>query len=312
MPARSKNSLIKNPSTSAALIAFVLMFASAFYAYSNRYYLRFIPVPLEYAGMLNKGNWLLPSSQAASPNGTLELPESNIQTEQGLRAALNYLQEMSPLDPINGMPNYTDITFDKWVREVTTKPFFCTDATQLFILTAWKQGLSAREWHLLPEGWPSGQGHSVAEFFNPAVGEWQLVDAQHGAIVRGPNGKPTNMLTVLQAFAENRATDIEVDYGPYRNAMLNGARGASSEAYFFEHGLLRTAVLQLRQATWLATTPRQFGLSGHFVIGYPVIVDGWTHDSRVWTSKLAVLLMAVFGSVGLISSVRTFRRLYSG
>lgn len=269
--------------------ALVLAIASSVYTYQNRYFLRFVPLPLAAADIVNRGNWLLPSHQPAAARGTVDLGGHDMLTEGGLRSLLNSIQQISPVEPASSPPDYADITFDKWLAEIASKPFFCTDATQLFILAAWKQGLAAREWQLLPPGWPPGIGHSVAEFFNPRTETWQLVDAQHAAIIRGADGQITNMTSLLRAFAEQRHADITVDYGPYREAMLNGARGASSEHYFFKSGLLATPVLQLGQPTWFASVRRKFGLSGHFVIGYPIIVHGWTHDDRVWLSKISAL-----------------------
>jgi hypothetical protein len=265
-------SLRRRYSNALILIAFSVTLACAAYTFENRYYLRFIPLPLELADVVNEGNWLLPSSQAAAPNGALAIPKNDLTTEAGLRKALNFIQELSPTEDVSGMPNYDGITFDKWVNEIKTKPFFCTDATQLFILTAWQQGFAAREWHLLPPHWPPGQGHSVAEFYNPDIARWQLVDAQHAAIVRGPNNEITDMVSVLRAFREGREADIEIDYGPYRDAMLGGLRGGSVETYLFKSALLRTPVLQLRPATWFASVSKKFGLSGHLVIGYPIVV----------------------------------------
>ncbi len=210
----------------------VAALASAVYTLQNRYVLRFIPLPLAWAETVNHDGWLLPSRQPASPMGRLDLPKNDITTEQGLRQALNRIQAISPTRTTTGMPSYAGITFSKWVKEITTKPFFCTDATQVFILTALSQGLSAREWHLLPPHWPPGQGHSVAEFYNPAVGRWQLVDAQHAAIIRGENGEITDMVSVLKAYRAGKLARIGIDYGPFREAMLNGMRGPSVGMYF--------------------------------------------------------------------------------
>lgn len=300
--------LRRHSSNGLILVAFSLALASAYYTFENRYFLRFIPLPLELADIANEGNWLLPSSQTATPMGTLELPKNDLATEAGLRKALNLIQELSPTENVSGMPNYEAITFDKWVDEITTKPFFCTDATQLFILTAWQQGFAAREWHLLPPQWPPGQGHSVAEFYNPEVGRWQLVDAQHAAIIRGPNNEITDMVSVLRAYHEGLESQIEIDYGPYRKAMLDGVRGPSVETYFFKSELLRTPVLQLRQATWLASVPKNFGLSGHFVIAYPIVADGWTHDHRVWLSKATAIMAIIFLAITFSAILVRFKR----
>ena len=284
-------------------VAFSLAIGNFFYAYQQQYFLRFIPLPIGLSDIVNRGNWLLPSHQDAVPMGNLELPNNDLTTEIGLRKALNFIQEFSPTNNVSGLPTYEAITFDKWVKEIQTKPFFCTDATQLFILTAWKQGLVAREWHLLPPHWPPGQGHSVAEFYNPKIDRWQLVDAQHAAIIRKPDNKIIDMVGLLNAFIDGQVTDIRVDYGPYKKSMLNGLRGPSVETYLFENKLLHTPVLQLRQATWLASVSKKLGLSGHFVIGYPIIVKRWTHDDRVMLSKLALIIAIFLLLISIVASL---------
>lgn len=55
-------------------------------------------------------------------------------------------------------------------------PFFCTDASMLFMLIVWRQGLMARERQLLAPGWAPGQGHSVVEFYDPRGYLWVLGD----------------------------------------------------------------------------------------------------------------------------------------
>ncbi len=287
-----------------ALAAIFLMIVLAVYTFQNRYYLRFVPVPLALADVLNTGNALLPTHQPATPQGTIEFPPHDLRTEAGLRGMLNHIQEMSPVDRASGIPNYAGITFDKWVNEITTKPFFCTDATNLFLIAAWGQGLRAREWQLLPAGWPQGFGHSVAEVFNPETERWELVDPQHAAIVRTSDGGIADMLTVLRAKADGRNADIAIDYGPYEAAILSGVRGGTTGGYFFETDLLLTPVLQLRQATWLWSVARAYGISGHLVIGYPLVVDGWTHDHRTWITKIAVLLMGLCGLAAPVLWVR--------
>ena len=74
------------------LIALSLALASAVYTFKNRYYLRFIPLPLSLADTVNEGTWLLPSSQAVTPMGSLKFPANDLTTEQGLRKTLNYIQ----------------------------------------------------------------------------------------------------------------------------------------------------------------------------------------------------------------------------
>ena len=117
------------------LAALAISVACAAYTYKHRYYLRFIPIPLNFADVVNKGSWLLPAHEAATPKGSLNFGNYDLRTEKGLRQTLNAIQDMSPNENVNGMPSYENITFEKWVKEITTKPFFCTDATQLSCAT---------------------------------------------------------------------------------------------------------------------------------------------------------------------------------
>ncbi|MEK9753198.1 MAG: hypothetical protein VW338_08320, partial [Rhodospirillaceae bacterium] len=128
------------------------------------------------------------------------------------------------------------------------------------------------------------------------------------AIIRGPNNEITDMVSVLRAYHEGLESQIEIDYGPYRKAMLDGVRGPSVETYFFKSELLRTPVLQLRQATWLASVPKNFGLSGHFVIAYPIVADGWTHDHRVWLSKATAIMAIIFLAITFSAILVRFKR----
>lgn len=284
------------------LVICLIMVGLLYHLWAKRYYLRFIPIPLSAIEIIDKESWLLPASQEAAPLGQLWFETDDLTTETGLQKTLASIQGVSPFAAANGVPSYVDIDFDRWVQEIRTKPFFCTDATQLFILAAWSQGLKAREWHLVPPGWPSGQGHSVVEFFNPKRDRWQLVDAQHAAVFRDNTGQLLGMSDVLRHYFDQGKDGIAVDYGDFDQLIRSGARGPTSEQYFFESGLLNTPILQLRQSTWFAKTPRKWLLSGHFVIGYPIITGEWTHDNQVLLTKASAVGFLVLGLV-LVAAV---------
>ncbi len=269
-----------------ALLLTVLL-ALAAHVWHARYFLRFVPLPVTNVELVNGSSRWLPASEAYRPLGALFFPAGDLTTEEGLRRTLNEIQAASPTVPVaSTSPAYPPTEFGAWASWVGRTPFYCTDATQMFLLAASEQGLAAREWQLLLPGWVLGQGHSLAEFYNPARQRWQVVDPQHAAILRDSAGEPASMAYVLARFAENRNGAISVDYGPFQEAMRKGARGPSVEYYLFDMGLLATAVLQLRQPTWFAEVRGP----AHAVIGYPIIVSGWTHDHRVWTTKVAAVL----------------------
>lgn len=281
------------------LLAAVLTLAMV-YVWQNRYFLRFVPLPVTLVEWVDGTSWL-PGFQPYQPRGAAFFASGDLTADEGLRKTLDEIQRTSPTESATGSLPPTD--FAGWAAWVRRSPFYCTDATQMFLLAASEQGLPAREWQLLLPGWIPGQGHSLAEFYNPRRQRWQVVDPQHGAILRDSRGEPASMAYVLRRFHDGRTAEIAVDYGPFEAAMRAGARGATVEEYLFGMALLSTSVLQLRQPTWFA---RVEGI-GHPVIGYPVIVSGWTHDHRVWASKAAAMI-ALGAIVGLLVVVWRRRR----
>jgi len=296
------------PRAKIIVVAVIIAAICAVYTFKHRYFLRFVPIPLSAFEIINKDSKLFPAYLPSKINGRIDFPNDDLRTEEGLRKVLNAIQLMSPFASVDGVKKVDHGTFEKWAKQLTKKPFYCTGATQLFMVAASQQGLMAREWHLLPPGWPSGIGHSVAEFYNPMTKLWQLVDAQHATIIRDKTGKILDMVSVIQDYKNKHGANIRFDYGRYKNAMLNGARGPSTASYFFKHELLRTPILQLRAPSWFATLPKKFGLSGHFIIGYPIMVDGWTHDDRVWQTKATAIGIIVFGMIAIIALLTGRRR----
>ena len=290
------------------VITLFVFFGSGYYVWEKRYFLRFIPVPLAMANLINSHSLFFPAFEDGILNGKVDFPYYDLTTKAGLRKTLNSIRAYSPLKNSTGRPDYTNLTFEKWLREIQTKSFMCTDATQLFIAVAWAQGLKAREWHLLPPGWPPGRGHSIVELLNPNTDRWHLVDAQHAAIISDKNsGHLIDMLEVLKRYKSGQSASIHIDYGPYKQFFVsNNNQGIGpTQQYLFKEGYLSTPVLQLRQATWYARYPKQFGLSGNFVIGYPIIMDSWSHRNEIILSKLFLLIFLFTGLSILISILRS-------
>ena len=271
------------------ILSIFIMLGTLYHIWVYRYYFRLFPLPLSFINLIETGSIFLPSFQEASALGKVDLGTFDLTTEIGLRDALNNIQTLSPFKSKKGLAKHKNITFERWEKRIKKVPIYCTDGSQLLILIAWSQGLMAREWHLLPPGWPPGQGHSVAEFFNPRINKWQLVDAQHAGVVRDKAGLPLSMGEVLTKFDDNKIDEIAVDYGPYHEKIMKGLRGPTTEEYFFDHGLLKTPVLHLRQATWFAEVPKVWGLSGHLIIGYPIIMGDMTHNAQVLVTKASFL-----------------------
>jgi hypothetical protein len=291
------------------ILAACVLLGTAFHLWTERYFLRFIPLPLAMVDSINSHSVFTPAYQDGVLKGQVGLPKHDMKTPTGLRDTLNAIRAFSPLVRANGIPSYADITFEKWLNEIRTKPLLCTDATQLLIATAWAQGLKAREWHLLPPGWPPGQGHSVAEFLNPDTGKWQVVDAQHAAIIRDrESGESLDMVEVLKRYRSGRSASIDIDYGPYTDFFTKPGNPGPTATYFFKSQLLSTPVLQLRQATWFASYAQKFLISGHFVIGYPIVFDGWKHRGQIFWTKISFLLFAISGLLLLIGGWGAWRQ----
>ena len=291
-------------------IAVLILFVTAAHLWADRYFLRFIPLPLSLIETANNHSFLLPAYQDGHLNGRIELPRYDITTQVGLRKTLDSIRALSPIGEALGFPDYRDITLEKWLRQLQTKTLLCTDATQLFISMAWAQGLKAREWHLLEPHWVPGKGHSVAEFYNPRSEAWQLVDPQQAAIIRDKEtDEILDMTTVVSRFANGNEGSIRIDHGPYANYFAPNGEISRTANYFFKQGLLLTPVLQLRQATWFASYDRKLGLSGHFVIGYPIIVRDWTHDYRVISTKVSLglfIFAALFIAIMSLCRMRIY------
>ena len=133
----------------------------------------------------------------------------------------------------------------------------------------------------------------MAEFFNPLLGKWQVVDPhQHAAIIRDTSGAPLSMGDILKKY-----TDRTFEYrgGLWvlsRRDDQGCVRGPTTEDYFFKQGLLKTPVLQLRQASWFAKVPKR-GISGHLIIGYPIMMGGFTQNAQVFITKISFLAFLI-------------------
>lgn len=284
-------------------LAAILLISSlaVLHLWQERYYFRFLPIPHSAMEVLYQKGGILPTATPHKPKGTWTTPKFDLTTDKGLREALNYIQTQSPISRKDRKTmNYEGVTFDSWIAQTKTTPFLCTDASMLFMLMAWQQGLIAREWWLLTKTWRPGQGHSMVEFFNPRNDTWVLVDPQHAGIVRNKSGHYLDMKDVIGHFVENTRDRALVDYGPYRESINKGVRGPTTEEYFYTKDAgLSVPVLNLRPPLWFAT-PRQNDL----IIGYPILVSGLVHDARIYTTKLAALFILIMSGFTLILAIR--------
>ena len=111
------------------IVALLVVVTATLYAYQNRYYLRYIPLPLSMVEVANTHDALTPAYQTATPLGDAGIPKHDLRQENGLRATLNAIQTMSPNYPIKGFPSHSEMTFSSWLNKLKSTPFYCTDAT---------------------------------------------------------------------------------------------------------------------------------------------------------------------------------------
>jgi hypothetical protein len=289
-------SFCSKPATVGSVLGGIAVFC-AFYLWQERYFLRFLPLPYQAISVLYQKDGVLPPVTPLTPTETLDFPQHDLSTDDGIRSALNYIQLQSPFAHASPKPfNYSSITLQSWVDLMKVTPFYCTDASLLFMLMAWQQGLMAREWQLLTHNWEPGQGHSLVEFYNPRADKWILVDPQHAGILRDKSGRYLDMKTLLGHYIEMKGDRVIVDYGHYAKTMKEGARGPTTEDYLFKYKGLSVSVLNLRPPTWYATAQRN-----DVIIGYPIILSKFVHDTRVYVTKLvaAIFLLTLLSSLFL-------------
>ena len=274
------------------------------YLWQERYFLRFLPIPLQAIDVLYQFDGILPLATPMEPQGTFDFPEYDLTTENGLRLALNRLQLESPFSMTTPKPfDYTSITFQSWIEQMKVVPYYCTDASMLFMLVAWKQGLVARQWQLLTPNWRAGQGHSIVEYYNPKTDKWLLVDPQHAGILRNQEGHILDMRTLLAHYEETQGSSVVVDYGFYTDVIRAKGRGPTTEDYLFKGKGLSVPVLTLRPPTWYARAKQN-----DLIIGYPIFTSSFVHQKEVLTTKLvAVFFVFVFMALSILG-FRIFRR----
>lgn len=250
--------------------------ACAAYLFAERYYLRIVPVPLAAVGALYGEGGPAP---AMTLRGRVDFPDVDITTREGLRAGLDFIRAMSPLQ--GGPPvDYAGVDFAGWLTQVRTRPMYCTDATALVMALAHRQGLPAREWWLWSsDGYARGDAHSIAEFWNPAAGRWQAVDGQTGTMLLLADGGPASYADFLAGR--------RIVYDRHPTVVALGAP-ALDTAHQLAAG--RTPVLNMKPPRFFAATPRTDA-----VIGYAVMTGRSAHDWRIYGTKVAAVAMVVLG-----------------
>ncbi len=278
-----------------ALIGITL--ACAAYVFQYRYFTRMIPLPLAAIDWLYDGGRTAPAPRI-TPKGKIEFPAYSLMTEAGLRAALDHVRGLSPVESVTGVIEYRGIDFAGWTRQLGRRSMFCTDATLLFMLMAHSQGLPAREWWMwASKGYSGGSAHSLVEFYNPALPGWQVVDALTATVVRDRGGRPVSMAEVLRRYRRDGKDDLVFDQSP--NIARLGIGSLDTRKLLVGN---RTPVLNLKPPSWFAATPKL-----DLLIAVPVLIDPWRHDIRVFTTKIALLFGALAGLAAVVLGVRLLR-----
>lgn len=262
----------------------------AVYAFADRYYLRFVPVPVAAIDLLYGADGPAPDM---TMKGHIDFPVFDITDSGGLRAALDHIRAMNPLRG-DGTIHYENITLNGWLAQLRAHPMYCTDATALFMALAHQSGYRAREWWLWgSSGYRDGNAHSVAEFYNPVAARWQLIDAQTATIVYRTDGTPASLADVLRGRA------VVFDRSP-RVVALDVA------SLDTEHQIASnsTPVLNLKPPQFLASTPKT-----DLVIAYAVLVGNGRHSVHVFLTKGAVALGLLCLGMLAVISVRQHRSL---
>ena len=268
----------------------VIALACAVYVFQFRYYLRMVPVPLSAIDYVYGADGPAPRF---TPRGRLDMPNFDLETEAGLRAALDHVRSLSPTAAVAGMTQYDNINFDKWVAQLRDRQMYCTDATLLFLLIARSQGLPAREWWMWTSaGWSGGQAHSLVEYFNPRLDRWQVVDPLTSTVIRDQDGAPVSMAEALRRSEQGRLETLRFDQSPRMQTIKNRASYDTRKLLF---GGPRSPVINLKPPGWFATTPKT-----DLLIGIAVMTSDSRHDMRIYFTKVVLLLGAVCGVAAMV------------
>lgn len=272
------------------VVSGVVVVALSAWLFTERYYLRFLPVPPALFSRLDAGP--VPALTLAPPTEP-RLPVFDLSTEPGLVAAVAFVRGWSPTSGPQ-IPWAGGGDTGQWLDHLRRSPEYCTDAAQFLMLLAARQGLMVREVHLfMSDHYAAGDAHTIMEFWNTRTARWVAVDGQTGTLYRDPgDGHLLGMVDILRIGPRRVVYDRIVPTVP---GWLDGGKLMMDGT--------RTTVLNFITPPWL-------GRSGPTpVVGYALVTDGSSHDPRIFTTKwLFLALVAALAVLGRNLMAIMFRR----
>jgi hypothetical protein len=264
------------------IVALLCLVPLGIHLYAERYYLRFVPVPESWIDLLSS-----PRVHATlTLQGAIDLPALDITKDEDLRRALDHIRALSPLEG-SQRPLPSDVDVAGWLDHIGSSPLYCTDGTLLVIAFALRQGLPAREWELwASEEYRNGAAHSVAEFFNPRLGQWQAVDGMTSTVIRDRDGSPLAMVEVIHRYREGRANSIVFDQSS--GIADHAHRLLSLDTRYLFAVNLKTAVLNLLPPSWFA---RRAPVDQ--VIAFAIVTGESSHHPQIYLTKVSFLLLVL-------------------
>lgn len=242
--------------------------------YTERGYVRILPVPLAIADTLYSG---AQPALAFTPSRVPDLPAFDLETDQGVIAATKFVRGWGPIQgQLKSLPNTASTP--EWLDNLRHTAMYCTDATHLMMLLAARQGYRVREVHLFhdPGEW-TGNAHTVMEFWSDRRQQWVGIDAQTATLYRY---RPDNRLLDVASAAQI----------PTENLILEQLVPEAT-AFYNPENLLRKGENQIKINM---ITPSWLG-QGHFrvFLGYALMTKENGHPRKVTTSKLGVIFLLI-------------------
>jgi hypothetical protein len=277
-------------------VSALLVIISTFYLFSNRYYFRIIPIPpsaLEWLDTTFPGK--ISSTFVLKSNP--EMPNFNLPNGVGVNNALKFVRNFSPLALTTGRVDYSNITFDNWLDQLSSKAGYCTDFSLLLAMIAIQNDIPVREWILWSsKHWEGGNAHTIVEIFNPKSQKWQLLDGQHAIKISAADGTPTTMANILLNYYPNNMDKIKYVMEPSFSEQNSWFQNASRAG--IENGV-QSAVLNFKLGSWFAATPKS-----ELVIGLAMLTGNSSHDTRIYITKFIALFITIVTVVYLVIGLK--------
>jgi hypothetical protein len=218
------------------------------------------------------------------------LPKFDFDTKAGRALALKYVRTLVPLSA--PQMTYENLTPQLWLSRLKQRKGYCTDFSLLLISLANRAGLRAREWILWhDDNWSLGSAHSIVEI-RLNSGQWIAMDGQHATVLT-ENDVPISMNRALNLGSLKKT--IGTNRLPIADILgLPEAASTKSALSRIPAGV----VLNLHLASWT-------GAKHLPLLAIPIMYEDSKIDWRIWTTKLALLLVSISAvAVFLVSRKR--------